>query len=319
MGLVIFGSANPDSEVYALNAKTGNLVWRYATYSPLNEDWDVGAGVDVSAPGVNGFDDGMAYVEGKDGIFYALDLTTGSLVWQYNFGQNRPNNPTTTNTDALSTPALSGTTLVFGDASGLYALDAVSGHKRWFLKGTGDINSSPAIVGPSGKRVVAYGDLNGSFHVVNLGKGTSLYTYKTGSLVTSSPADVDGNLLIASEDGFLYDFGVGGGNGSPPTTAVTSPTQGASVVNPNGGLTISGTAAAPDGVRSVTVQVEMNGATGPWFNQSTKKFAPRAEYGECDTGLARCDLHGLVTRGARSGTGGLVQRVGFRRRKQWCR
>ena len=97
----------------------------------------MGAGVDVSAPGVNGFDDGMAYVEGKDGIFYALDLTTGSLVWQYNFGQNRPNNPTTTNTDALSTPALSGTTLVFGDASGLYALDAVSGHKRWFLKRNG--------------------------------------------------------------------------------------------------------------------------------------------------------------------------------------
>ena len=274
IGLVVFGSANPDSEVYAIDARTGDLVWRYATYSPPTEDWDVGAGVDISAPGVNGFADGMAYVEGKDGIFYALDLTNGSLLWQYNFGQNRPNNPITTNTDALSTPALSGTTLVFGDAGGLYALNAVNGHKRWFVKGTGDINSSPAIVGPSGKRVVTYGDLNGYIHVVNLSNGTSLYTYKTGGLVTSSPADVDGNLLIASEDGFLYDFALGGGNGSPPTTSVTSPTQGASVVNPNGSLSVSGTAAAPDGVRSVTVQVEMNGATGPWFNQSSEKFAP---------------------------------------------
>lgn len=273
VGLLLFGSANPDSEVYALNARTGALVWRFATYSPSSEDWDVGAGVDVSAPGTNGFADGIAYVEGKDGIFYALDLTTGSQVWQYNFGKNSPSNPKTTNTDALSTPALSGTTLVFGDASGLYALDALNGNKRWFTKGTGDINSSPAIVGPSGKRVVAYGDLGGYFHVVNLSNGTSLYSYKTGSLVTSSPADVNGNLLIASEDGFLYDFALAGGNGSLPTTVVAAPTQGASIVNPQGSLTISGNASASDGVRSVTVQVEMNGATGPWFNQSTGKFA----------------------------------------------
>jgi outer membrane protein assembly factor BamB len=103
-GLLLFGSANPDSEVYALNAVTGALVWRYATYSPSSEDWDVGAGVSTSAPGVNGFADGMAYVDGKDGILFGLDLTTGALVWQFNFGGNSPTNPVATGTDALSTP-----------------------------------------------------------------------------------------------------------------------------------------------------------------------------------------------------------------------
>ena len=118
---------------------------------------------------------------------------------------------------------------------------------------------------------MAYGDLNGSFHVVNLGKGTSLYTYKTGSLVTSSPADVDGNLLIASEDGFLYDFGVGGGNGSAPTTAVTSPAGGPVVESQR----------PPDHQRHglgarrrgrVTVQVQEGGSTGPWFDQGADTF-----------------------------------------------
>ena len=150
VGLLVFGSANPDSRVYALNALTGQVVWRFATYSLPTEDWDVGAGVTLSPPGVNGFADGTAYVEGKDGILYGLDLTTGAQVWAYNFGGNSPTNKTITNTDALSTPALSGTTLVFGDITGLYAVNAVTGALEWFDKGTGDINSSPAIVGPPG-------------------------------------------------------------------------------------------------------------------------------------------------------------------------
>ena len=273
VGLLLFGSANPDSEVYALDAATGTLVWRYATYDPAAEDWDVGAGVTSTAPGVNGFADGMAYVEGKDGILFALDLTTGSVGWQFNFGGNAPTNPVATSTDALSTPALSGSTLVFGDATGLYAVNAVTGVKQWFVAGTGDINSSPAIVGPSGQRVVAYGDLSGIFHVVQLSDGAPLYSYQTGGFITSSPADAEGNLLIDSNDGFLYDFAAGGGNGSAPSTAIASPISGSTVTNPDGSLVISGTASAPHGVKSVDVQVQMSGASGPWFHQSTGTFA----------------------------------------------
>lgn len=272
VGLLVFGSANPDSEVYALDAATGALVWSYATYCPPSEDWDVGAGTDIAAPGVNGFADGMAYVEGKDGILYALDLTTGALVWSYNFGGNAPGNPTATNTDALSTPALSGTTLVFGDETGLYAVDAVTGAELWFTPGTGDVESSPIIVGPAGGQVVAYGDLAGDFHVADLANGAVLYSYKTGSYITGSPADVDGNLLVTSTDGFLYDFAPGGADDAPPATAVTAPAAGASLANPDGDVTISGTATDPLGVGAVTVQVQMDGASGSWFDQGTGSF-----------------------------------------------
>ena len=274
VGLLVFGSANPDSRVYALNAETGKVVWRFATYCPPAEDWDVGAGVNLSQPGVNGFADGMAYVEGKDGILYALDLTTGAPVWQYNFGGNTPTNPTITNTDALSTPALSGTTLVFGDITGLYAVNAVTGAREWFDPGTGDVNSSPAIVGPPGARVAAYGDLNGIFHVVQLSNGKSLYSYQTGNFITSSPADVQGNLLVDSDDGFLYDFAPGGGNGSPPTTSITAPADGSTLANPGGSVVLGGSASAADGVSAVTVQVQRDGSAGPWFDQSQGSFEP---------------------------------------------
>jgi outer membrane protein assembly factor BamB len=273
-GLLLFGSANPDSSVYALDAATGAEVWRFQSYQPAGEDWDVGAGVTTTAPGVNGFADGMAYVDGKDGIFYALDLTTGALVWSYNFGGNGPG-VTPVNTDALTAPALSGTTLVFGATGYELALNAVTGTLLWQYSDPGDdINSSAAIVGPQNGRVVVFGGLNGIVHVLSLYTGKLLYSYQTGNQITSSPADVDGNLLIASENGFLYDFGLGGGNGSGPTTAVTSPAAGATLTNPDGPLTISGTASAPDGVSTVDVEVQTPVGTGQWVDAATGTLTP---------------------------------------------
>ncbi len=266
--LVLFGSADPDSSEYAINAATGSLVWRYFTSDPLGEDWDIGAGSTISAPGVNGFADGVAYFDGKDGVFYALDLTTGALIWSWDFGNGA-------NTDALSTPALNGSTLVFGDNGGISAIDAVNGSLLWRYSTGGDtVNSSSAIVGPPGQQVVAFGTLSGVVHVVSLATGTSLYSYQTGSFITASPADFDGTLLIDSADGFLYDFGLGGGNGAAPTTAVTVPANGSTIAYPSGELSISGTATAPDGVRAVSVEIQEDGTSGPWYKAATNSFTP---------------------------------------------
>ena len=267
--LVLFGRTRiPNSSEYAINAATGSLVWRYFTSNPLGEDWDIGAGSTISAPGVNGFADGVAYFDGKDGVFYALDLTTGALIWSWDFGNGA-------NTDALSTPALNGSTLVFGDNGGISAIDAVNGSLLWRYSTGGDtVNSSSAIVGPPGQQVVAFGTLSGVVHVVSLATGTSLYSYKTGSFITASPADFDGTLLIDSADGFLYDFGLGGGNGAAPTTAVTVPTNGSTIAYPSGELSISGTATAPDGVRAVSVEIQEDGTSGPWYKAATNSFTP---------------------------------------------
>jgi outer membrane protein assembly factor BamB len=272
--LVVFGTADPDDSVYALDAVTGALDWRFQTYSVPGTDWDVGAGVTVSPPGTNGLADGAAYVDSKDGVFYAIDLTTGAQLWSYNFGGNGPGQPIN-NTDALSTPALAGRELVFGDDVGEYALDAVTGAVDWYFNSGGDyVNSSAAVVGPAGSRVAAFGTLDGRLDVLDLTTGSLLYQYQTGSFVTSSPADVNGTLAVASADGYLYDFGPGGGNGATPATAVTAPATGSVLPHPSGPVTISGTASSTHGVGAVEVWVQENGADGPWYHPAAGAFAP---------------------------------------------
>ena len=103
------------------------------------------------------------------------------------------------------------------------------------------MNSSSAIVGPPGQQVVVFGTLGGVVHVVSLATGASLYSYPTGSFITvHHRADFDEPALhVDSADGFLYDFGLGGGNGAAPTTAVTAPANGSTVPYPSGELDIS--------------------------------------------------------------------------------
>ena len=233
-------------------------------------------------PGANGFADGVAYVEGKDGILYALDLTTGALDWQFNFGGNGPGQPIK-NTGALATPSLAGNLLVFGDGGGVYGVNATTGAQQWHVDPRVSIVGSATIVGPSGSQVAAFGDLKGAFHVIDVSNGSSLYTYQTGNVITSSAADVNGHLLIASDDGFLYDFGLGGSNGSVPSGAITSPSAGATLANPDGGtagVTIKGTASSPVGVGAVDVEVQMNGSDGTWFQPTTSTFAPGLTFGQ---------------------------------------
>ena len=89
VGLLLVGSANPDSEVYAINAVTGVLVWHCShALHPRTGTW---VAVPHSAPGVNGFADSMAYVEGKDS--QRPNLTTGSRVWSTTSAETRPPTP----------------------------------------------------------------------------------------------------------------------------------------------------------------------------------------------------------------------------------
>ena len=71
--LVIFGGSSPDDAVYALDARTGARVWRFQANPTGKFDADVGAGPTVSAPGSNGFADGVVYVSGKENVTYALE------------------------------------------------------------------------------------------------------------------------------------------------------------------------------------------------------------------------------------------------------
>jgi outer membrane protein assembly factor BamB len=270
--LVLFGTSDPDRTVYAVNALTGQLVWSYVTPpepGDTNPDIDVAAGVTVSPPGNNGFADGVAYVPCEDGYMLAFDLTTGTLLWSTYFGGDLPQYHT-----ARATAALIGDSLVFGEASGVRAINATTGAIEWSYD-TDDVESISvaAGLGPPGGQVVAVTTVAGAFDVLDASDGRLLYQYQSPAFSTSSFADVDGNLLVGSSDGYLYDIAVGGGNGAGPTTSTGFPTRSAKLANPRGSVVIRGSAAAAaGGVAGVDIAIQSGDGSGPWWNGQTQTW-----------------------------------------------
>ena len=275
--MVLFGTDNPDSTVYTLNALTGTEIWHYQTYSPPGTDFDVAAGAAISPPGKNHFSQGVAYVTNKAGRAYALDLNNGTLLWQTNFNALASIPPGNGILDNLSrsTPALDGSNVIFGFADGLFDLNGTTGAEIWMYQDPTSTESiaSPAIAGGHGHGIVITGDVGGDLDVISVTGGMQLYTYPTGGYITGSPAVSGTNILIPSSDGFLYDFAPGGGNDATlPTTTLSSPVQGAALTNPNGNLSVSGNATDSKGVVTVNVAVQANGVGGPWWDASSRTW-----------------------------------------------
>jgi outer membrane protein assembly factor BamB len=273
--LVLFGGNDPADTAYAADAVTGAEVWSYKTAN--GGDFDIGSGLTISAPGVNSFADGVAYVPGKDGFVDALDLGTGTVLWTASLGSRGgvPN-------ESLSIAALDGTNLVVGDAVGVDDLNAITGARVWSYQtpttskivppGPSEVISSPAISGPAGHQVVAFGDLGGAFRVLSLATGAEVYRYRTGSWVSGGPAVSGADILIGSSDGFLYNFSAGSGNKRPVTT-ITSPAFRSTVANPGGNLTVHGTASDSAGVAAVVTAVRQGGSGGTWWDAATSSWS----------------------------------------------
>jgi outer membrane protein assembly factor BamB len=199
---VLFGTSNPDGAVYALDAVTGSRLWRFQTVQ-TGQDQDVGAGPTVGAPGANGFADGVVYIDGKDGIEYALDLVTGNEIWSFTLG------PGSANAIAVSTAALTGNTLTVGYAGSVFALNATTGTLIWQAAPGGTIQAAPAVSGAPGNQVLFAGDTNGHEYGLSLATGAQIFAAATASKIQDSAAVADGTLYFAS-GGTLYAYAPAG-------------------------------------------------------------------------------------------------------------
>jgi outer membrane protein assembly factor BamB len=195
--LLVFGSKDRDDSVYALNANTGALVWRYQTSNVALAD--VGAPPTISPRGRNGFTDGVVYVTGKDKVVYALDLATGKLIWKFALARG-------TNGDLAGT-ALAGDRIYVGSDTGVYALNATTGALVWHVLSQATFFDSPAVTGPIGRQVLVAGSTEGSLYALSLATGATLWTQKPdNSGFWGSPAVSQGGFYIAGLDGVLRDF-----------------------------------------------------------------------------------------------------------------
>ena len=269
--LLVFGGSSPDCAVYAVNALTGALAWRFQTQK-FASDNDVGAGPTITPPGVNGFTDGRVYVGGKDRIFYSLNLRTGAKDWQFSIRNDSPSVGGATR----STAAVLNDKVYVGYGAGVYALNAKTGARVWktqqFGLTTQEVISSPAITGaggPGNGRVLFVGDMGGKFRGFSLA-GKQLWSYTTGGFVYGSPAIGDGHVFTTSSDGFLYAFAPGGAIGPKPGTSISSPSNGANVPN-TGSVTVQGNASDNTKVSKVLVAVK-NKNSGQWWDSAQQSW-----------------------------------------------
>ena len=171
-GMVYIGS--DDNNVYALNASTGRLRWKYTT---------ICCGV-YSSPAVA---NGVAYVGSGDYNVYALNAGTGALRWKFTAG-NR----------VYSSPAVANGVVYIGSYNGTYALNARTGALLWQYSIAAE--SSPAVA--SG--VVYVSSEDGCVYALNAGTGTLFWRNCTGIRLASSPAVANGVVYVSLLTGNVY-------------------------------------------------------------------------------------------------------------------
>jgi outer membrane protein assembly factor BamB len=198
-GTVFFGSG--DGNLYALDAGSGALRWKFATgdvvhSSPAHADgivyagswdgrlyaldassgkerWHFQAGLDPVIHNQQGFQgsptvvDGTVYVGCRDANLYALDAKTGKEKWRY---------PTAMSWVIVS-PAVAGDRVIFAtsDSSLYLVVDAKTGKELVKQQDTAYVFSSPTVAGD----VVLHGVLNGTLHARDLASGELLWEFRT--------------------------------------------------------------------------------------------------------------------------------------------
>ena len=184
-GSVYFGSG--DTNVYALDAATGSLKWKFKTGDVVH-----------ASPAISG---GRVFIGSWDSYFYALDAGNGKEIWRFKTGED----PDIHNQVGIqSSAAVADGVVYFGCRdSKFYAVDAASGKERWSYSNKGSwVISSPAVL--DGKVYFATSD-TGLFHAFEAKSGGSpLFTLDFNHwVVFSSPAIAGETVYIGSNQGRL--------------------------------------------------------------------------------------------------------------------
>ncbi len=181
-GLVHIGSG--DGNVYALDARTGEKKWAFAT-----------GGVVHSSPALAG---GLLYIGSFDRKLYALDARTGALRWSFTTGEDAENH----NQEGIqASPTVVGGVVYFGARDfHMYALDAATGAEKWRHK----ITWSNATAAVANGRVYYGTSIPAHFVALDAATGKEAYKVDLKIPVFSSPALAGGTGFVGSFSGRLY-------------------------------------------------------------------------------------------------------------------
>ena len=181
-----------DGLVRALDARTGAVIWTYATRGRVR-----------ATPATDGR---RIYVGGFDGAMYALDRVDGKLAWSF---QTAGNDEFKIGSIQSSAAVADGLVLFGSRDYRLYALDAATGKPAWIAPHKGSwVIGSPAVV--DGKACVGSSDLK-IVQCVDLKTGVELWRADLNGAAFASPAVAGGNLIVGTFGGTLYQLSLADG------------------------------------------------------------------------------------------------------------
>lgn len=200
-----------DGYVYAIDSKTGYRRWKYQTGAPVSSSpsivngtvyvgngplWALNATTGAllwqySAGGIfssPAVSDGVVYVASDDNYLDAVDASTGALIWQY-----KPQFGSFGN----QSPVVAGGMVYVATDQDLYAVDAHTGGFVWELGGVS--GGTPAVA----NGMVYVSEYSSGFEAVDATTGKLIWEYRNASTDWgSSPAVANGVLYIDGSDFF---------------------------------------------------------------------------------------------------------------------
>jgi outer membrane protein assembly factor BamB len=161
--------SNWESYLYAVDASTGQLKWKFKATKGL-----------VSLPTVA---EGVLYLGAGDGLFYAVDPVTQKVKWKSSSGDQ---------SWVATSPVVAGGMVFFGSDNNIfYALDAQTGKTQWEYDAHGQILcEAPAVFGDT-LYLCTYG---GDVLAMNMKTGREKWKFHTK----------EGAISLTLADGILY-------------------------------------------------------------------------------------------------------------------
>jgi eukaryotic-like serine/threonine-protein kinase len=172
-GVLFVGSY--DNNLYALDADTGQFIWKYPTDGGI-----------VSKPAVY---ENCVYFGSEDRRLHVISARHGKITWSYY-----------TEGPVRSSPHIAeGHVFIGSDDGRLHAVNTMSGRRAWTLDTGAPIRSTPTV----SHDLVYSGTESGELYCVDF-RSTIKWRFKAKRAITSSPVISQGIVYFGSIDSTLY-------------------------------------------------------------------------------------------------------------------
>lgn len=207
---VLYSSVFPNSSNYpsllALNISDGTPLWNF-TLTALSISFPVFLNSPMSAPTVSGdvvyFRGGPSNANAGPAATYALNATTGTLIWNVSSG-----GPVFTPSSSVgSSVSVVNDIVYFGsEDQNFYALNATNGSLIWSYN-TSNYGGGQNGGGVFAEGVIYFGSGNHHFYALNATTGVHIWNFTTGDEIGDSyPAFFNGVVFFAGRDNRTYAF-----------------------------------------------------------------------------------------------------------------